>query len=224
MADDDFEAAAALDVSFVRANLATEAEGSADWRRQKAEEHPDDARNAQSAAALERAAAEVAKLPDDDPRLLRLAQILSTDDDDLRGDYLDEESRLLSRHGFGTPKPATTDELLADLVEAADGAVERAAALKEASRQKVGPIEVWLTLRDGGFGVNCMVVRDDESTTQLDIDSLTMRGAEREITGWLLGNGYKAAGRWETMKEDRDENDLEAMRRFAPAREGATAL
>jgi hypothetical protein len=30
----------------------------------------------------------------------------------------------------------------------------------------------------------------------LGIDSLSMRGAQREITGWLIKQGYKPDGRW----------------------------
>jgi hypothetical protein len=39
--------------------------------------------------------------------------------------------------------------------------------------------------------VMCMVVREDESTDILDVLSLSMRGAQREITGYLISHGYK---------------------------------
>jgi hypothetical protein len=92
-------------------------ESSAAWRATKAKEHPDDERNAQSAAALARAAREVAALPDDDPRLLRLASIYAAHHDLVI--YVEEESSLISRHGFDSPNE-TTNELLNALVKAAE--------------------------------------------------------------------------------------------------------
>jgi hypothetical protein len=68
------------------------------------------------------------------------------------------------------------------------------------------PIEVWLS--QPNMEVTCMVVKEDESTEQVDITSLSMRGAQREITGWLLEQGYTAVGRW------REEARGETMRRF----------
>ena len=51
--------------------------------------------------------------------------------------------------------------------------------------EKPTPIEVWLTQEN--MEVNCMVVREDESTdNSLDVVSLSMRGAQREITGTLI--------------------------------------
>jgi hypothetical protein len=44
----------------------------------------------------------------------------------------------------------------------------------------------------------------------LEIDSLSMRGAQREITGWLTSQGYKADGRWATQAGV----DHETWRRF----------
>ena len=57
------------------------------------------------------------------------------------------------------------------------------------------PIEVWLSRPN--LEIRCTIVHEDESTEELDVDSLSMRGAQREITGWLLSRGYKAVGRWE---------------------------
>jgi hypothetical protein len=69
------------------------------------------------------------------------------------------------------------------------------------------PIEVWL--RQKNMEVNCVVVREDESTDHtLDVVSLSMRGAQREITGNLIDWGYKPEGRWV------QEADGESWRRF----------
>ena len=47
-----------------------------------------------------------------------------------------------------------------------------------------GPLEVWL--RQDEAEITCTVVRDDESTYELDVDSLSMRGAQREMTGYFI--------------------------------------
>jgi hypothetical protein len=60
-----------------------------------------------------------------------------------------------------------------------------------------------------------MVVREDETTYELAIDSLSMRGAQREITGWLIRDGYLPVGRWEfCAQSDRGRERFEAVRRF----------
>lgn len=88
------------------------------WRAEKAGEHPDDARSAQCAAALERAARELAALPDDDPRLLRIRQLIGGADEEVAGYYLVEAGDIIARHGFGCD--ASLDDLLAALLEAAE--------------------------------------------------------------------------------------------------------
>jgi len=75
-----------------------------------------------------------------------------------------------------------------------------------------GPIEVWLRQRN--MEVSCTVVAEDETTQNLDVDSLSMRGAEREMTGWLISQGYKPVGRWQTE----DDGGQEVSRRFVPAK------
>jgi hypothetical protein len=64
--------------------------------------------------------------------------------------------------------------------------------------------------------VTCQVVHEDESTEALDVDSLSMRGAQREITGYLISQGYKPDGRWATEAEDDnvDYGSSETWRRF----------
>lgn len=83
------------------------------------------------------------------------------------------------------------------------------------TNSKAGPVEVWLSQQN--LAINCTVVHEDESTDALDIESLSMRGAQREITGYFIGRGYKPDGRWEATAADRGDV-LESMRRFrAPA-------
>jgi hypothetical protein len=75
-----------------------------------------------------------------------------------------------------------------------------------------GPIEVWLSQKN--MAVTCRVVFEDESVGHLEVDSLSLRGAEREMTGFFLAEGLKPVGRWQTE----DEDDHEAWRRFVPAK------
>jgi hypothetical protein len=70
------------------------------------------------------------------------------------------------------------------------------------------PIEVWLVKRN--IAVNCRFVFEDETATERPVQSLSMRGAQREITAWLISRGYEPAGRWSTE----EPNGLETMRHF----------
>jgi hypothetical protein len=57
------------------------------------------------------------------------------------------------------------------------------------------PIEVWLSRAN--MKITCTVVLEDETTSALDVKSLSMRGAQREMTGYLIAYGYTPVGRWE---------------------------
>ncbi len=72
-----------------------------------------------------------------------------------------------------------------------------------------GPLEVWLTQRN--MTVKCMIVREDESAEHPRIRSLSMRGAQREVTRLLSGD-YRPSGRWETIIQN--AAGTEAVRRF----------
>jgi hypothetical protein len=78
--------------------------------------------------------------------------------------------------------------------------------------EKPSPIEVWLSKRN--MEIKCMVVREDESVDTIEVDSLSMRGAQREITGWFVSEGYKPVGRWEGEEADTDGFDIESKRQF----------
>ncbi len=75
-----------------------------------------------------------------------------------------------------------------------------------------GPIEVWLT--QGNMEISCMIVLEDESTQPQDIRSLSMRGAQREITGWLIGLGWEPAGRWDVTETADHQDPVETVRLF----------
>jgi hypothetical protein len=78
----------------------------ADWRDRKAEEYPDDERNARSATALREMADLVEQLPEDAAEFVALSEVILcvlTDDILMPGE---EASRFLSRYGFsGTRLP-----------------------------------------------------------------------------------------------------------------------
>lgn len=91
------------------------------------------------------------------------------------------------------------------------------------TEQRYGPAcEIWLS--QANMQITCMVVREDETTDSLDVESLSMRGAQREITGYLISGGYKPAGRWQDSRDldnGRPENWIdgatEVMRQFKAA-------
>jgi len=77
------------------------------------------------------------------------------------------------------------------------------------------------------MAIACTVVREDESTTSLDVDSLSVRGAQREITGWLISQGYVPAGRWTQEFAAQPEVYIDAepaeyVRQFKPGTEAQT--
>jgi hypothetical protein len=78
------------------------------------------------------------------------------------------------------------------------------------------PIEVWLS--QASTGVTCTVVLEDERTSTLDVNSRSIRGAQREISGYLIARGYTPVGNWEVEADS--DNDyggkeaVEASRKF----------
>jgi hypothetical protein len=89
------------------------------------------------------------------------------------------------------------------------------------TRTKTQPIEVWLS--QPRFEVSCRIAYEDERTDSMDIVSLSMRGAQREVTGFLIGHGYEPAGRW-VIEGEREEVPVETSRRFKPANPAANLL
>jgi hypothetical protein len=75
------------------------------------------------------------------------------------------------------------------------------------------PIEVWLSR--AGAGITCTVVLEDESTGTLDVRSRSMRGAQRELTGYLIAQGYAPVGEWEVEADgDGAAEAVETSRMF----------
>jgi hypothetical protein len=78
------------------------------------------------------------------------------------------------------------------------------------------PIEVWLS--HANMGITCTVVLEDERTSTLDVNSLSIRGAQREITGYLIAHGYAPVGSWEVQADSDDgyggKDAVETSRKF----------
>ncbi|MEZ5126525.1 MAG: hypothetical protein R2826_09810 [Thermoleophilia bacterium] len=104
-----------------RADLVSDLEARARWRRQRADKYPNDERETRSAAALVDAARAVAELAADDPRLMRLASFYAGASDGAVLSFLEAQNRIMSRHGYDDDAP-TPEGLLAALVASADKA------------------------------------------------------------------------------------------------------
>lgn len=88
----------------------------------------------------------------------------------------------------------------------------------EAAKQK--RIEVWLT-RVSDFRITCREVFEDETTKDWNEDAVkssSMRGAQREVTGYYIGEGYEPIDRWSTenvaMHGPEEGDVLESSRQF----------
>lgn len=61
----------------------------------------------------------------------------------------------------------------------------------------------------------CTLVLEDESISYPEVRSVSMRGAQREITGQLVVKGYVPAARWSEVEQD-DDGFRECTRTFKP--------
>ena len=64
------------------------------------------------------------------------------------------------------------------------------------------PVEIWLSHTN--TEITCTVVLEDESTSALGVHSLSMRGAQREVTGYFIAHGYTPVGGWEVEADSDD--------------------
>jgi hypothetical protein len=70
------------------------------------------------------------------------------------------------------------------------------------------PIEVRLSRPH--LEVSCRILFPDGTAVAVGVDALSIRGAQHEMTAWLIEQGYEPAGCWSTQ----DENDRQAARTF----------
>jgi hypothetical protein len=52
--------------------------------------------------------------------------------------------------------------------------------------------------------ITCTLVFEDESVSYPQPHSISLRGAQREVTGMLVSTGYIPTGRWDDEGEDED--------------------
>ena len=75
------------------------------------------------------------------------------------------------------------------------------------------PIEVWLSRAK--TEITCTVVLDDESTSAHEVNARSMRGAQREMTGYFIAHGYSPVGDWEIEADgDGGQEAVETSRKF----------
>jgi hypothetical protein len=67
------------------------------------------------------------------------------------------------------------------------------------------------------MAVSCLISFEDETTQGIEVEALSMRGAQRELTGFLIDRGYSPVGRWEAGEPDDDEA-AETVRMFRVAK------
>ena len=75
------------------------------------------------------------------------------------------------------------------------------------------PIEVLLSRPH--LEVTCRIVFPDGTAIAVGVDALSLRGAQRELTAWLIERGYEPAGRWSTQYEC-DRRAARTFRRHDP--------
>lgn len=142
------------DLEFLKEQIGFAVEGSAQWRRRKAEEYPEDARNERSAGALDRLAERLAALPSEHRAFRDLAQVWY-------GSGLsatEAQSQYVGRYGFDGEQDAEPEafldglrEVLLDVVieelpaDTADATAEATGSVPERRSEHIGSAAVQVT-------------------------------------------------------------------------------
>lgn len=127
----------------------------ASWRRTQVQRFPDDARNAQSADALEQLAMHVEALPDSDRALIELIELDAFDDED-RFVASEEARRAIARWGFGdATSHMRPRDVLQDLVAITrrarrKPARERDKTMTQTTAMPAAPTALWVNAGVGG--------------------------------------------------------------------------
>jgi len=82
--------------------------------------------------------------------------------------------------------------------------------------RELGPVEVWLRWTKSQMSIHVQVIRDDESGSEWEAESVAMRGAQREITAEMIDKGWEPVGRWVSELDDTDGTTLQCFRQFRP--------
>ena len=70
--------------------------------------------------------------------------------------------------------------------------------------------------------MGAVIYADDVVLWQDDTDSISMRGAQREMTAWLISAGYEAVDRWRVEYSNGGgeyDQAIETVRTFRPKKE-----
>lgn len=79
-----------------------------------------------------------------------------------------------------------------------------------ANTKNAEAVEVIVTRK--GMSLMATLYGPDETAVDLEVNTLSVRGAQRDVTASMIDGGYKPLGRWETLAEYGD--DEEASRLF----------
>ena len=57
-------------------------------------------------------------------------------------------------------------------------------------------VDVWLTLDEERTGVIARIYFEDETVRWIRVSARSISGAEREMTAWLISQGYEGISYW----------------------------
>ena len=84
-------------------------------------------------------------------------------------------------------------------------------------------VEVWLTLNEERTGVLARIYFEDETVRGIPVSARSISGAEREMTAWLISQGYEGISYWNAELGEEDFA-LESSRTFRAAGPDARPL
>jgi hypothetical protein len=89
--------------------------------------------------------------------------------------------------------------------------------MSDTNSTKTQPLQAYLSQKH--LEITCELVLEDESINTPPVHpTRNLRGAQRELTGWLVSQGYIPVGRWTEAEEDGD-GYRETSRMFQPGPE-----
>jgi hypothetical protein len=94
--------------------------------------------------------------------------------------------------------------------------------MKSNRERPVQPLQAILSRKN--LEITCTLVFEDESLSGQPVVSLSLRGAQREITGRLVALGFVPAGRWSAEEEPDEDGYREWTRGFRPGPEATPEL
>ncbi len=92
------------------------------------------------------------------------------------------------------------------------------------STSKQAPQVLQAVLSRKNIEISCALVFEDESVRYPGVQSVSVRGAQREVTGLLVMGGYIPVGRWSEGVEDDDDGYTEWTRSFKPGADAERLL